>query len=55
MKKSENKKGSDEDKAIAAVGSKNKIQTDEPLSEKDEVKQVEEEMIIRMSKKPKTK
>lgn len=55
MKKAENKKGNDEDRAIAAVGSNNQPKTDEPLAEKDEEKQVEDEMRIRMSDKKKTK
>lgn len=52
MKKQE-KSGHDIDKALAKAGSvpprKNKkLQTDEPISEKDEVKQAEEEQRKRM-------
>ena len=47
MKKQE-KSGHDTDKAIAKAGSvsppkKEKLQTEEPIAEKDEVKQAEEE------------
>lgn len=52
MKKQE-KKGHDMDKPLAKAGSVNlpknkKLQTDEPLSEKDEVKQAEERQRKRM-------
>ncbi|SMD10101.1 hypothetical protein [Pedobacter nyackensis] len=52
MKKQE-KPGHDTDKALAKAGSvpppnKKELKTDEPLSEKDEVKQAEEEQRKRM-------
>ncbi|QPH40020.1 hypothetical protein [Pedobacter endophyticus] len=55
MIKAEIKKGSDKDRAIAAVGNEEEIKTDTPLAEKDEEKQVEDEMRIRMANKKKTK
>lgn len=46
--------GSDIDKAIAKAGSvkKEPLKTDEPLSEKDELKKAEEELRKRLKIKP---
>jgi len=54
-KKEKNNPGSDTDKAWARAASVNlkKPQTDEPLAEKDEVKQVEQELRQRLSKNKK--
>ncbi|WP_155975983.1 hypothetical protein [Pedobacter heparinus] len=50
--KEQEKKGHEMDKPLAKAGSlnlpKKKLQTDEPLSEKDEVKQAEERQRKRM-------
>jgi len=53
MMKKPKKSGHDTDKAMARAGSvnlsgKKKLQTDEPLAEKDEVKQAEERQRKRM-------
>ncbi|WP_158542123.1 hypothetical protein [Pedobacter chinensis] len=50
MAKSDSKKGSDEDKAIAAVGAKSEFEKNKSANSGENERQVKEEMNIRMNK-----
>jgi len=49
MAKSDSKKGSDEDKAIAAVGAKSESEKNKLADSEENERQVKEEMNIRMN------